>query len=232
MRYAVLGTGIVGRTIAGKLAALGHEVAIGTRDVEVTLARTEPDAYGNPPIAQWLAQHTQVRLLSFADVATFGETVVNTTEGAASLQALEAAGRDNLAGKILIDIANPLDFSAGMPPSLNPVNTDSLGEQIQRTFPELKVVKTLNTMNAAIMVEPSRVTGEHNVFVSGNDTGAKKFVSELLTSFGWPEGSVIDLGDITTARGTEMLLPIWLRLWGALGHADFNFHIQGARTGA
>ncbi|TQK44336.1 hypothetical protein FBY35_5832 [Streptomyces sp. SLBN-118] len=232
MRYAVLGTGIVGQTIAGKLASLGHEVVIGTRDPQATLARTEPDAYGNPPIAQWLAQHTQVRLLSFADAAAFGEALVNTTAGAVSLQALETAGADNLAGKLLIDIANPLDFSQGMPPSLNPVNTDSLGERIQRAFPGTKVVKTLNTLNAAVMVEPSRVAGEHNVFVSGDDTGAKKLATEFLAEFGWPRESVIDLGDITTARGTEMLLPIWLRLWGSLGHTDFNFHIQGARTGA
>ncbi|MFE1307831.1 NADPH-dependent F420 reductase [Streptomyces sp. NPDC058755] len=232
MRYAVLGTGVVGRTIAGKLAALGHEVVIGTRDPQATVARTEPDAYGNPPIAQWLAQHTQVRLLSFADAAAFGEAAVNTTAGAVSLQALQAAGADNLAGKILLDIANPLDFSQGMPPSLNPVNTDSLGEQIQRAFPEAKVVKTLNTMNSQVMVEPSRVAGEHDVFVCGDDTDAKKFATELLAEFGWPRESVIDLGDITAARGTEMLLPVWLRLWGALGHADFNFHIQGARTGA
>ena len=232
MRYAVLGTGVVGRTIAGKLATLGHEVVLGTRDPEATLARTDPDAYGNPPAAQWLTRHPQVRLLSFADAAAFCETVVNTTAGAASLQVLEAAGRDRLAGKVLIDIANPLDFSAGMPPTLNPVNTDSLGEQIQRAFPEAKVVKTLNTMNTAVMVEPSRVAGTHHVFVSGDDAGAKKFVTELLAEFGWPAGSVIDLGDIGTARGTEMLLPIWLRLWGTLGHADFNFHIAGAHTGA
>ncbi|MFC8275444.1 NADPH-dependent F420 reductase [Streptomyces sp. NPDC057271] len=232
MRYAVLGTGVVGRTLTGKLTSLGHEVAIGTRDVEATLARTESDAYGNPPISQWLAAHPRVRLLSFTDAAAFGETVLNATAGAVSLQALQAAGRDNLAGKILIDIANPLDFSQGMPPSLNPVNTDSLGEQIQRAFPEARVVKTLNTMNALVMVEPSRVAGAHHAFVSGDDTGAKESVTELLTSFGWPEGSVIDLGDIGTARGAEMLLPIWLRLYGALGHVDFNFHIQGARPGA
>ncbi|MGW3356835.1 NADPH-dependent F420 reductase [Streptomyces bungoensis] len=228
MRYAVLGTGIVGQTIAGKLADLGHEVVLGTRDPEATLARADPDAYGNPPVAQWLTRHPQVRALSFADAAAFGEAVVNTTAGAASLQVLEAAGRDRLAGKILIDIANPLDFSAGMPPSLNPVNTDSLGEQIQRAFPEAKVVKTLNTMNAAVMVEPSRVAGTHHVFVSGDDADAKKLVTGLLAEFGWPAGSVIDLGGISTARGTEMLLPIWLRLWGTLGHADFNFHIAGA----
>ncbi|MFL4952752.1 NADPH-dependent F420 reductase [Streptomyces sp. MMS24-I31] len=231
MRYAVLGTGVVGRTIAGKLVSLGHEVVIGTRDVEATLARTEPDAYGNPPIAQWLEGHAQIRLMPFADAAAFGEAVVNTTAGTGSLMALEAAGRDNLAGKVLLDVANPLDFSQGMPPSLSPVNTDSLGEQIQRAFPETKVVKTLNTMNARVMVDPSRVAGEHNVFVSGNDAEAKKLVTERLVEFGWPRESVIDLGDISSARGTEMLLPVWLRLWGTLGHADFNFHIAGARTG-
>ncbi|MEV6327852.1 NAD(P)-binding domain-containing protein [Streptomyces sp. NPDC051909] len=228
MRYAVLGTGIVGRTIAAKLASLGHQVTIGTRDPKATLARTEPDGYGNQPFGEWLALHDQIRLEAIADAAAWGETVVNTTAGGGSLQALEAAGAANLADKVLIDIANPLDFSQGMPPSLNPVNTDSLGEQIQRAFPEARVVKTLNTMNCQIMVDPSRVAGEHTVFVSGDDTGAKQAVTDLLVSFGWPESSVLDLGDITTARGTEMLLPIWLRLWGSLGHADFNFHIAGA----
>jgi 8-hydroxy-5-deazaflavin:NADPH oxidoreductase len=232
MRYAVLGTGTVGQAIAGKLVSLGHDVAMGTRDPEATLARNEPDAYGNPPVARWLDEHSQVRLLPFADAASFGESVVNTTAGTASLTALDAAGAGNLAGKVLIDIANPLDFSQGMPPSLNPVNTDSLGEQIQRAFPDAKVVKTLNTMNAQVMVEPSRVAGEHHVFVSGDDADAKKATAELLVSFGWPAAGVIDLGDITTARGTEMLLPVWLRLWGALGHVDFNFHIQGANTAA
>ncbi|MGW4518925.1 NADPH-dependent F420 reductase [Streptomyces sp. NPDC004393] len=230
MRYAVLGTGVVGRTIAAKLATLGHETVIGTRDPEATLTRTEPDSYSNPPFAQWQANHSAVRLVTFAQAAAWAEAVVNTTAGAASLEALTAAGADNLAGKVLIDIANPLDFSAGMPPSLNPVNTDSLGEQIQRSFPDTRVVKALNTMNCEVMVDPSRVPGEHDVFVSGDDTDAKKKVTELLVSFGWPAASVIDLGDIATARGTEMLLPIWLRLWGALGHADFNFHVAGTRT--
>ncbi|MEV6019257.1 MULTISPECIES: NAD(P)-binding domain-containing protein [unclassified Streptomyces] len=228
MRYAVLGTGIVGRTIAAKLASLGHEVVIGTRDPKATLARTEPDGYGNPPFAEWLAGHGQIRLETFADAAAQCDTVVNTTAGSGSLDALEAAGAANLGGKVIVDVANPLDFSQGMPPSLNPVNTDSLGEQIQRAFPEAKVVKALNTMNCQIMVEPSRVPSEHTVFVSGDDADAKRTVTGLLLSFGWPESSVLDLGDISTARGTEMLLPIWLRLWGALGHADFNFHIAGA----
>ncbi|MFF7560287.1 NAD(P)-binding domain-containing protein [Streptomyces pseudovenezuelae] len=232
MRYAVLGTGIVGRTIAGKLASLGHDVVIGTRDPGATLARTEPDGMGNPPFAQWHAEHGQVRLESFEAAAAFAETVVNTTAGGQSLNALHAAGAPNLSGKVLIDVANPLDFSAGMPPTLDPVDTDSLGERIQRAFPEAKVVKTLNTMNCFVMVDPARVAGEHTVFVSGDDTGAKKSVTALLGSFGWPEASVIDLGDITSARGVEMLLPIWLRLYGTFGHGDFNFHIQGARPGA
>ncbi|WP_055529611.1 NADPH-dependent F420 reductase [Streptomyces graminilatus] len=232
MRYAVLGTGVVGRTIAGKLTSLGHEVAVGTRDPQATLARIEPDGYGNPPYSQWQAEHPQVRLETFADAAAHCEVVVNTTAGLRSLDVLHSAGAANLAGKLVIDIANPLDFSRGMPPSLDPVDTDSLGERIQRAFPDAKVVKTLNTMNAKIMVDPARVPGAHTVFVSGDDAGAKEAVTELLASFGWPTGDIIDLGDITTARGAEMLLPIWLRLYGALGNADFNFHIQGAHHSA
>ncbi|MFC6599210.1 NADPH-dependent F420 reductase [Kitasatospora paranensis] len=230
MQYAVLGTGVVGRTIAAKLASVGHEVAIGTRDPQATLARSEADAMGTPPFAHWHQDHPEVRLETFADATASADAVVNATSGAAALDVLARAGAENLDGKLLLDIANPLDFSQGMPPSLNPVNTDSLGEQIQRAFPGVKVVKTLNTMNSAVMVDPARVAGEHHVFVSGDDADAKKAATELLVSFGWPAAAVLDLGDITTARGTEMLLPIWLRLWGALGHADFNFHIQGARA--
>ncbi|WP_327727442.1 NAD(P)-binding domain-containing protein [Streptomyces sp. NBC_00487] len=229
MRYAVLGTGIVGRTVAAKLTSLGHEVVIGTRRPEATLARTEPDFLGNPPFVTWHADHPAVPLRTFAEAAAFGETVVNTTAGAAALDALASAGNANLAGKVLIDIANPLDFSAGMPPSLNPVSTDSLGEQIQRAFPETKVVKTLNTMPCRIMIEPGRVAGAHDVFVSGEDTDAKKHVTELLLSFGWPEGAIVDLGGIDTARGTEMLFPLGWSLMGALGHGDFNYRVQGAR---
>ncbi|WP_128376376.1 NADPH-dependent F420 reductase [Streptomyces cavernae] len=229
MRYAVLGTGVVGRTIAAKLASLGHQVTIGTRNPAATLARTEPDAMGTEPFADWHAAHPSVSLKPFAEAAASGETVVNTTAGDATLSVLNAAGSANLAGKVLIDVANPLDFSRGMPPSLNPVNTDSLAEQVQRAFPGARVVKTLNTMNCRVMVEPGRVAGEHHVFVSGDDTDAKAQVTKLLVSFGWPPSSVIDLGGIETARGAEMLLPIWLRLLGALGHTDFNFHIQGAR---
>lgn len=224
MKIAVLGTGMVGRTIAGALAGLGHDVVIGTRDPQATLARTEPDMMGAPPFAQWHAANTGIRVAVFADAAADAELIVNATNGGGSLAALSAAGSGNLAGKIIMDIANPLDFSQGMPPSLNPVNTDSLGEQIQRSFPEAKVVKTLNTMTASVMVDPARVAGgDHSVFVSGDDADAKAAVTELLKGFGHRD--VIDLGDITSARGAEMIMPIWLRLWGALGTGAFNFKI-------
>lgn len=224
MKIAVLGTGSAGRTVAAGLARLGHEVVIGTRDPGATLARQEPDAMGTPPFAQWRGQHVDVALATYDEAAAAAEMVVNLTNGAGSLDALAAAGTRNLAGKVLVDIANPLDLSQGFPPFLNPVNTDSLGEQIQRAFPDAKVVKTLNTMNAGLMVNPGRVAGgDHSVFVSGNDADAKTAVTSLLQSLGHKD--IIDLGDITTARGAEMMLPVWIRLWGALGTADFNFKI-------
>ncbi len=224
MNFAVLGTGTVGRTLAAALAGHGHHVVVGTRDPEATLARAEADAMGNVPFARWHAEHGTIGLAGYADAAADGEIIVNATTGMASVAVLTAAGRDNLAGKIVMDIANPLDFSQGMPPTLDPVNTDSLGEQIQRTFPEARVVKTLNTMTAAVMVNPAGVAdGDHSVFVSGNDAQAKAAVTALLGVLGHRD--VIDLGDITTARGAEMILPIWLRLWGALGTPNFNFKI-------
>jgi predicted dinucleotide-binding enzyme len=224
VRFGILGTGVVGKTIAVRLDGLGHDVIVGTRNPEETLSRTDPDQYGNPPFGAWQEEHPEVRLGTFAEAAAHGDMVVNATAGAVSLEALEQAGEDNLNGKILIDISNPLDFSKGMPPTLLVSNTDSLGEQIQRRFPEAKVVKTLHTMNAYLMVDPAQLAAtDHTVFVSGDDAEAKARVSELLRSFGWTD--IIDLGDITTARGTEMLLPMWLRLFGALEKPVFNFKI-------
>ncbi|GAA3698869.1 NAD(P)-binding domain-containing protein [Terrabacter ginsenosidimutans] len=223
MKIAVLGTGMVGQTIAARLAGLGHEVTVGTRDPQGTLARTEPDGMGNPAYPVWAAAHPEVRLATFADAAAGAELVVNATSGHGALPALEAAGADNLAGKVLLDISNPLDFSGGFPPTLFVKDTDSLGEQVQRAFPDALVVKTLNTLNADLMVDPASLGEPSSVFVSGNDETAKATVTELLTSFGHTD--VIDLGDISTARGTEMLLPVWLRLMGALGTAAFNFRI-------
>lgn len=224
LRVGVLGTGAVGRAIAGKLMELGHDVVIGTRNVAKTIAHTEPDYMGNPPFSVWHKTHDKARLATFAEAAAHGELLVNATAGMASLDALRSAGERNLAGKILIDIANPLDFSKGMPPTLGVCNTDSLGEQIQLAFPRAKVVKTLNTMNNMIIVNPNLVAnGDHNVFVSGNDAQAKAKVTELLKTIGWRH--IIDLGDITTARGVEMVLPIWVRMMGALQTPMFNFKI-------
>jgi predicted dinucleotide-binding enzyme len=224
MKIAVMGTGPAGRTVAAALAELGHDVVIGTRDPRSTLARQEPNAMGVPPFATWHAEHGGIGLAAYAEAAAAAGLIVNLTNGQVSIEALTAAGADNLAGKILVDIANALDPSHGFPPSLNPVNTDSLGEQIQRAFPAAKVVKTLNTMPAGLMVDPGRAAGgDHSVFVSGNDAGAKLEVTSLLHSLGHED--VIDLGDISTARGPEMMMAVWLRLWAALGTADFNFKI-------
>jgi 8-hydroxy-5-deazaflavin:NADPH oxidoreductase len=216
MRIGVLGTGGVGQTLAVKMASLRHEVVVGTRDVQAALARTEA-GWGAKVLSEWQAEHPDVKLGTFAEAAAHAEIVFNATTGGASLDALQLAGAENLDGKILVDVANPLDFSAGMPPTLSVCNTDSLGEQIQRAFPGAKVVKTLNTVNAGVMVDPAQVAGgDHHAFVSGNDDDAKAEVTRILKEwFGWK--NVLDLGDITSARGVEMLLPLWLRLSMTLG---------------
>jgi predicted dinucleotide-binding enzyme len=228
MKITVFGSGVVGQTIAEKLADLGHEVTIGTRNVKDALARSGPDNFGRPAFKEWLAQHPKVKLGTHADAAAAGSFLINATNGEGSLPTLEQAGKKNLANKVLLDIANPLDFSKGMPPTLFVCNTDSLGEQIQRAYPETKVVKGLNTMTAYIMVNPALLPEDHNVFLSGNDSGAKSEVVTLLQSFGWKERNIIDMGDITTARGTEQLVAIWVRLYGALKNPMFNFKIVTA----
>ena len=212
MRIGILGTGIVGQTIGSALVHRGHEVRLGSRTAN------------NPKAQDWVAAHRErASQGTFADAATFGALMFNCTSGTASLEALHDAGIGNLAGKILVDVANPLDFSRGTPPALSVCNTDSLAERIQAEFPATKVVKALNTMSAKVMTDPASVPGEHDVFLSGNDPEAKAHVRELLQSFGWQ--NIVDLGDITTARGPEMMLPVWLRLWGAFKTPMINFHI-------
>jgi len=229
MKIGILGTGMVSQAISPKLIELGHSVMIGTRNVEATLSNTSPNQYGMPPFSEWYKNHKNVSLGTFADAASFGEMLMNCTSGGASLDVLKLCGAENLNGKILIDIANPLDFSKGFPPSLSVCNTDSLGEQIQRTFPELKVVKALNTLNASLMINPSLIPGDHNLFICGNDEAAKATVINLLKEFGWKEKNILDMGDITNARATEMLLPIWVRLYGKLQTPLFNFNIVKAQ---
>ena len=223
MNIAVLGTGMVGRAIAGRLHELGHTVVVGTRDPEATLARTEPDGMGNPPFSTWLGALPDIGLATFADAAAHAELVVNATDGSATLEVLTLAGADNLAGKVLVDLSNPLDFAAGFPPSLFVKDTDSLGEQVQRSFPAARVVKTLNTLTASLMVRPDALGEPSTVFVSGDDTDAKATVTELLQSFGHQD--VVDLGGMETARGVEMWLPLWLRVMGALGTPQFNIKV-------
>ncbi len=215
MRIGVLGTGAVGRRIGTKLVELGHEVTMGSRSA---------DSEG---LTGWLRETGGVAAGgTFAEAASSAELVFNCTAGGASLEALQAAGAENLAGKVLVDVSNPLDFSKGVPPTLSICNDDSLGERIQATFPEAEVVKALNTINNQVMTEPGRLPGAHNVFVCGEDEGAKATVGELLQSFGWPREAIVDLGGISAARGTEMYLPLWLRLMGSLGTADFNIQVR------
>jgi predicted dinucleotide-binding enzyme len=227
MKISVLGTGTVGQVLAQKLHTLGHRVYMGTRNVAETRLRTEPDAWGNAGVGTWLEQNPQIELLPFQDAVKNGnDLIVFAMNGSAALASLGIVGEELLNDKILVDISNPLDFSQGFPPSLFVSNTESLAEQIQNAFPRLKVVKTLNTMSNPIMVNPNLLAGNHSVFVSGNDAEAKNKVTELLQSFGWKPENIIDLGDISTARGTEMLLPIWLRLYGKLQTPMFNFYIN------
>lgn len=215
MKLAVLGTGMVGNAIATKLVELGHEVMMGSRTA------------GNEKAVEWAAGTGELASEgAFADAAMFGEVVFNCTAGAGSLDALRAAGSENLEGKLLIDVANPLDYSEGMPPSLFVSSTESLGELIQRELPGARVVKALNTINCEVMVDPGKVPGDHVIFVCGDDTDAKAEAVRLLGEFGWPKERVIDLGDITAARGTEMYLPLWLRIMSTLGTGHFNISVN------
>ncbi|MFJ9841474.1 NADPH-dependent F420 reductase [Kitasatospora sp. NPDC101155] len=217
MRIGIIGTGVVGQTLGSKLVSLGHQVTLGSRgkDNEKGLAWAQqagPDG------------HTG----TFAEAAAFGEVVLNATGGTVSLAALRAAGAEHLAGKLLIDVSNPLVFGPdGV--TLDPVNTDSVGERIQHEFPEARVVKALNTLNCALMVDPGKLAGEHNLFIAGNDPDAKADTVALLGEFGWPAGWIVDLGDITGARATEMMMPFWLRMMGHFGDAEFNYSFQRAK---
>jgi predicted dinucleotide-binding enzyme len=224
MRITVLGTGTVGQTLAAAWDERGHHVTVGTRDVSASRARVEPGGAGAAAFGTWCEQHPGVAVEPFGSCAVDADIVVNATNGRSTLAALDAVGAGHLADRLLVDVSNPLDFSAGFPPSLSVCNTDSLGEQVQARFPTALVVKTLNTVTAALMVDPQLVAqGRHSIFMSGNDHAAKQRTAELLASFGWND--IIDLGDITTARGTEMYLALWVRLFAATGTPMLNAHI-------
>lgn len=216
MQIAVLGTGMVGNAIATKLVQVGHDVMMGSRTAN------------NEKAVAWVAAAgARAKAGTFADAAAFGEMVFVCTAGTGTLEALQSAGAKHLDGKIVVDVSNPLDFSKGMPPRLFVSGDDSLGEQVQRAFPNAKVVKTLNTVNCNVMVDAARVPGDHDLFVAGNDAGAKAAVTELVRrDFGWKH--VVDIGGIDGARNTEAHVLFWVRLWGVLGGPDFNVHIARA----
>jgi 8-hydroxy-5-deazaflavin:NADPH oxidoreductase len=219
MRIGVLGTGGVGKALASRLVELGHEVVMGSRTA------------GNADAAAWAEQAgRRASSGTFDEAAAAGEVLLNCTAGVASLEALASVDEANLDGKVLIDVANSLDFSAGFPPRLSVSGDDSLAEQIQRAHPGLRVVKSLNTMSSDVMVRPELLAGDHVVFTSGDDADAKAVVAGLLRELGWPEAAIVDLGDLSTARGTEQLLPLWVRLYGVLGTNRFNIGI--VREGA
>jgi 8-hydroxy-5-deazaflavin:NADPH oxidoreductase len=215
MRLGVLGTGRVGQAIATRLVEVGHDVVMGGRDA------------ANPNALDWASGHAErARAGTFADAAAHGEVLVNATAGTASVAALTAAGAGNLAGKPILDVANPLDFSQGFPPVLAVAAGDSLAEQLQRAFPAAHVVKALNTMTAAVMVHPDLVPGTHHTFLAGDDPGAKDVVAGLLREFGWPAESIVDLGGVREARGLEMYVTWWMSVRLALGTAEFNVQIM------
>jgi 8-hydroxy-5-deazaflavin:NADPH oxidoreductase len=227
MRIAVLGTGTVGRALAGRLAAVGHDAVVGTRDPAATLARREPDARGTPPYRQWQEQHPAVRLVSLADAGAHAELLVNATNGEVSVDALTAAGVADRAGLVVLDVANPLVITGGEL-TLSVANTDSLAERLQRAFPSARVVKSLNTMTASVMVDPALVPGEHVVFVAGDDPAARTTVTDLLGEIGWGPGRVVDLGGLAAARGMEMFVVLWWSITKALGTYELNVAIQRA----
>jgi predicted dinucleotide-binding enzyme len=205
MRIAVIGTGSAGRALADGFRRIGHDVVTGTREPEVTRAR---DDWGDGALA------------AYADAATGADLVVNATGGQVSLVALAEV---DLAGKVLLDVANPLDFSNGFPPTLSVKDDDSLAEQIQRAHPEARVVKALNTVNGAVMVDPARLPEATTIFVAGDDQGARQLVRDLLVELGWSD--IVEFPALDAARGLEMWLPLWVRLMGALGTADFNLKL-------
>lgn len=223
MNITILGTGVVGRAHATKLVELGHTVYMGTQNPAKTMKQDKQDAMGNPPFPVWHKENQKVQLLPFSEAATKGDIIFEALHGEIVIEVLKSLEKE-LKGKILVDIANPLDFSKGFPPTLFVENTDSLGERIQNALPHTKVVKTFNTLTAALQVNPEMLAGgEHNLFISGNDTDAKRQVMEIQKSYGWKH--IIDLGDITTSRGTEMLMPFWLRMMGTLKTPMFNYKI-------
>ena len=222
MKIGIIGSGVVAQTLGAKLVELGHDVVLGTRDPK----KLDEKKNMAGTLNEWLKQvNNKAKVVTFKEAAAHGELLINATHGQASVDALKIADADKVGPKVLIDTANELDFSKGMPPGVLASQERSVGENIQKAFPNLKVVKTLNTIGAPIMVNPKILKGgDHTIFVAGNDKDAKAKVTELLKSFGWTD--ILDLGDISSARGPEMYMAMWVRLWGALQNGMINIKVQ------
>lgn len=210
MNIGILGTAGVARALGEGFVKAGHRVMIGGRSADNAEAKAWAEGLG-------------IGYGTFADAARFGEIVFNAVKGIVGVESVEQAGAANLKGKILVDLSNPLDFSNGMPPSLTVANTDSIGEQIQRKFPEVRVVKALNTLNLSVMLAPQKLSGPSDLFIAGDDAAAKAEVVAFLKSFGWE--TIHDLGGIIASRGLEMAVVFWASLYGKIGHGTFNFRI-------
>jgi len=220
MKIGIIGSGVVAQTLGAKLIELGHDVVLGTRDP----AKLDEKKNMTGTLREWIARTKTGKVVTFKDAAVHGELLISAVNGQNTIEALKLAGADKIGGKVLIDTGNELDFSKGRPPGALASQDNCLGERIQAAFPNLKVVKSLNTIGAPVMVAPQALAGgEHTVFVSGNDTAAKAAVAEVLKSFGWKD--VLDLGDISSARGPEMYMAMWLRLWGATGTGMVNVKV-------
>lgn len=214
MRIAVLGTGVVGQTLGTRLVETGHEVRMGSRRA------------GNENAVAWAAATGDAASEgSFRDAATWGQVVVNATGGLVSVEALTAAGTDHLAGKAIVDVSNPLDFSHGFPPVVVQPEGRSVAEAIQAAFPEAHVVKALNTMTADVMVHPRSLPSPHTVFLAGDHPDAKATATTLLEGFGWTASEIVDVGELHAARGLELYLPLWLNLMASLGTPSFNISV-------
>lgn len=225
MRVYVLGTGAVGRRLAGGSSAAGHEVTVGTRDPDATRARAADDEV----LAAWLEDHAMLPLVAFSQLSAGADLVVNAVAGLASLDALAAVPAGVLDGVVLLDVANALDFSVGFPPQLAIEGDDSLGEAIQRAVPSAQVVKGLNTVANEVMVDPGALDGPHVLPIAGDDSAAKALVTDVLADLGWPREAVLDLGPLRAARATERWLPLWVALMQHLGTARFNLHLARER---
>jgi len=218
MKIGVLGTGVVGEAIATALINNGHHVMMSSRRAS------------NEKTAAWKKNAGKNAFTgTFAEAALHGEIIFTCLNGEYALDAIDTIDKENLAGKIVIDVTNPLDFTQGMPPRIleSLGNSKSLGEEIQKAAPGAFVIKTLNTVNYNLMVDARKVnSADHNLFLCGNDVNAKtKAKHFLVDNFHWRADRLVDLGGIESARAIEAIVPFWVLVYQSLGTPLFNFKI-------